>query len=142
MESYTSPSENQDLYSERSSERFLAAVSPTESPDDERTTAAPPSFESAFAVLDNQAEHLQTLRATLARLHDSSSEQERLLNRLESELSASRAEVEQQRALVGDLRTDLAARDQMLGTVRDAVSQLGRVLDPASPAPTPDNGPF
>src|SRR5262249_13249749 len=115
---------------------------PAEAPGTEYTTPVPPSFESAFVALDNQAEQLQALRGTLARLHDSSAERERAMNRLEAELVASRIKVEQQKALVDDLQAELTQREQLLGSVRDAVSELGRVLDPESPGQTPDQSSY
>lgn len=142
MQSYPAFSDDQFPYPEESTDRFLAPVPSTEPQHDEHTTLGPPSFESAFAALDNQAEQLQTLRGTLARLHDTSAERERTLNRLEAELVASRIKLEQQRAHVDELQAELTQRDQLLGSVRDAVSQLGRVLDPAAPAQPADNAGF
>jgi septal ring factor EnvC (AmiA/AmiB activator) len=127
---------------EELTERFLAPVPPTEAAYDPQTTSGPPSFDSAFAALDNQAEQLQALRGTLARLHDTSAERERKVNRLEAELVASRIKLEQQRTHVDELQTELAKREQLIGSVRDAVSQLGRVLDPAGPAQAADNAGF
>jgi len=145
MSSYPAFSEDHFQYPdeptpEESTEIFLAPEAATEARDTQHT--APPSFESAFEALDNQAEQLQTLRGTLARLHDTSAERERAMNRLEAELVASRIKVEQQKALVDDLQSELDQREQLLGSVRNAVSELGRVLDPAPPEQTPDNGPY
>jgi septal ring factor EnvC (AmiA/AmiB activator) len=147
MTSYPAFSEDHFAYPdestpEESSDLFLAPTPATEPQDTPQLAAGPPSFESAFEALDSQAEQLQTLRGTLARLHDTSAERERAMNRLEAELVASRIKVEQQRALVDDLQSELAQREQLLGSVRDAVSELGRVLDPAGAEPTPDNGPY
>ena len=147
MSSYPAFSEDQFPYpneptSEESTDLVLTPVPGTEAGDTQQITSGPPSFESAFEALDNQAEQLQTLRGTLARLHDTSAERERAMNRLEAELVASRIKVEQQRALVDDLQSELAQREQLLGSVRNAVSELGRVLDPADPTPKPDNGPY
>ena len=147
MSSYPAFSEDQFPYPdepapEESTDLVLASAPATEARDTQHTTSPPPSFESAFEALDSQAEQLQTLRGTLARLHDTSAERERAMNRLEAELVASRIKVEQQRALVDDLQSELAQREQLLGSVRNAVSELGRVLDPADPTPKPDNGPY
>jgi septal ring factor EnvC (AmiA/AmiB activator) len=143
MSSYPAFSEDQFPYPdeptpEDPTDLALAPVSG----DTQQVTSGPPSFESAFEALDNQAEQLQTLRGTLARLHDTSAERERAMNRLEAELVASRIKVEQQRALVDDLQTELTQREQLLGSVRNAVSELGRVLAPADPTPTADNSSY
>lgn len=122
-------------------ENFLVALPPAEGSEHVREPITPPSFESAFAALDHQGEQLQTLRATLERLHVSSEERERTLNRLETELSATRAEAEQHRALASALSAELAERDRVLGSVREAVSELGRVLDPPSPSQSWDAPP-
>jgi septal ring factor EnvC (AmiA/AmiB activator) len=147
MQSYHAFSEDQfpnpnKSTPEESTELFLAPVPPTEAAYDAQTTLGPPSFESAFAALDNQAEQLQALRGTLARLHDTSAERERMVNRLEAELVASRIKLEQQRAHVDELQAELAEREQLIGSVRDAVSRLGRVLDPAGPAQAAHNAGF
>ena len=147
MSSYPAFSEDQFPYPdepapEESTDLVLTPVPGTEAGDTQQITSGPPSFESAFEALDNQAEQLQALRGTLARLHDTSAERERKVNRLEAELVASRIKLEQQRTHVDELQTELAKREQLIGSVRDAVSQLGRVLDPAGPAQAADNAGF
>jgi septal ring factor EnvC (AmiA/AmiB activator) len=144
MESSASYSEDWYPYSdapdsEPPAEPVLAAV-PQDQGDEHEATASP-TFESAFAALDSQAEQLQGLRSTLARLHETSAEQKRTLGRLESELTDSRAEADRQRALIGALKSALSERDQLLGSVREAVSHLGRVLDPRDPAAAANDRP-
>lgn len=89
----------------------------------------PLSFDEAFDVLDRQSDHLRMLRGKLGMLFEYSAERDRAMTRLEQELAAARAESERDRRMVTDLRAELAKQDELIRSVRETVSELGRTLD-------------
>ncbi len=90
---------------------------------------SPLSFDEAFDVLDRQADQLRGLRGKLGMLFEYSAERDRAMTRLEQELAAARAESERERRMVADLRTELGKQDELIRSVRETVSELGRTLD-------------
>jgi hypothetical protein len=100
-------------------------VTSTITPED----VSPLSFDQAFDVLDRQADQLRGLRGKLGMLFEYSAERDRAMTRLEQELAAARAESERERRMVADLRTELGKQDELIRSVRETVSELGRTLD-------------
>ena len=110
-------------------------VPPWEVPQTPENTGAPEDlsplgFDEAFDVLDRQSGQLRMLRGKLGTLFEQSAERDRAMARLQQELVASRAESERERLVVADLRAELAKQDQLIRSVRETVSALGRTLDP------------
>lgn len=90
---------------------------------------SPLSFDEAFDVLDRQSDQLRMLRGKLGMLFEYNAERDRAMTRLEQELAAARAESDRDRRMVADLRAELAKQDELIRTVRETVSELGRTLD-------------